>query len=206
MTVQAQAAAYPIQLVLPKEREVNRWWGLLWFGMLVRMILAIPHFVILMVLAICFGLGMIVVWIPILIFGRAPSWWCSLVGEFLQRSTRVGAYVLLFPGGYPPLGFGEPGPVDLSIETGDRSLNRLWGIPYFGFMVRYIVLIPQLIVMFVLAIAVYIVILVFWIPILINGRYPNLAMRIIGVYLQYNARVSGYMLFLPVPYPPFDFG
>jgi len=26
-----------------------------------------------------------------------------------------------------------------------------------------------------------------------------------GVVLNYGTRISGYMLFLPVPYPPFDF-
>jgi hypothetical protein len=49
------------------------------------------------------------------------------------------------------------------------------------------------------------VVLLVWIPILANGRYPDLGMKIVGVYLQYAARVQGYALMLPVPYPPFDF-
>jgi hypothetical protein len=44
--------------------------------------------------------------------------------------------------------------------------------------------------------------LVVWIPILINGRYPDLGMKLMGWFLRYNARVSAYAALLPVPYPP----
>jgi hypothetical protein len=198
----ATVSNYPISVSLPQGREVNRWWGLLWLGMLVRAILAIPHFIVLFVLAILMGLGLYIVWIPILINGKVPALWCKIVSELINRETRVSAYVLLFPGAYPPLGMGESGPVGVSIDNGDRAINRLWGIPFFGMMARFIVVIPQFIVLVVLGIVLYLVMLVLWIPILINGRYPEMAMKIVGMYLKYNARVSGYASLLPVPYPP----
>ena len=198
----AAASTYPITVTLPEEREVNRWWGLLWFGMLVRSILAIPHMIVLMVLGLLMGLGLYIVWIPILINGKAPALWCKIVKEIVARETRVSAYVLLFPGAYPALGWGEAGPVAVAIDEGDRSINRWWGIPLLGILARLIVVIPQLIVLFVLGIVIYLVMLVLWIPILINARYPELAMKLVGMYLKYNARVSGYASLLPVPYPP----
>ena len=201
----AGGSGYPVALVLPQERELSRWWGLLFLGMFVRGILAIPHIVILMVLGLVASLVALVVWIPILVNGRVPSLWCSLMTEILHRSVRVSAYVMLFPGGYPAMGFGEPGPVDLSVDAGDRRIGRWWGLPFVGLMARFIVLIPQLIVVQILGVALYVVMLVLWIPILMNGRYPELAMKIAGVYLQYSMRVSAYASFLPVPYPPFDF-
>jgi hypothetical protein len=199
---QTSAAGYPVQLTLPEDREVNRWWGLLWFGMFVRSILAIPHLIVLWILSIVFGIGLYIVWIPILIFGKSPQLWCTIVGEFVKRNARVSAYVLLFPGGYPPLGMGEAGPVDLKMDFGDRSLNRLWGIPGIGMFVRFIVVIPQLIVAAVLGIVLYVLILVLWIPILVNGRYADQILKFVGIYLQYSSRVLAYLLLLPVPYPP----
>jgi hypothetical protein len=198
----ASGSGYPIQLALPQERAVNRWWGLLWFGMLVRSILAIPHLIVLAILGLLLGLGLYIVWIPILIFGKTPKLWCTIATELLQRSARVCAYIFLFPGGYPALGMGASGPVDLTVNVGDRNINRLWGIPFHGMIVRFIVLIPQWIVLFVLSIVLYVVTLVLWIPILVNGRYAELAMSLVGKYLQYSSRVSAYAFLLPVPYPP----
>jgi hypothetical protein len=198
----ADASTYPILVSLPQEREVNRWWGLLWLGMLVRAILAIPHLIVLMVLTLLVGLGSLIVWIPILVNGRVPALWCKVVGEAIARQTRVNAYLYLFPGGYPALEMGGEGPVAVSIDNGDRSINRWWGIPIIGMLVRWIVLIPQAIVLYVLSLIVSLVGLVIWIPILVNGRYPELGMKLVGMYLKYSARVSGYGAFLPVPYPP----
>ena len=128
----AAASTYPITVTLPEEREVNRWWGLLWFGMMVRSILAIPHMIVLFVLGLLVGLGLNIVWIPILINGKVPALWCKIVKEVIARGTRVSAYVFLFPGAYPALGWGEAGPVAVAIDEGGRSINRLWGIPLLG--------------------------------------------------------------------------
>jgi len=47
--------------------------------------------------------------------------------------------------------------------------------------------------------------LVLWIPILVNGKYPGWAVSLFGNVIRYGARVEAYLLFLPVPYPPFWF-
>ena len=201
----ASSSTSPVQLQLPQERELNRWWGLLWFGMFVRYILAIPHLIILFVLVVAWYISMLILWIPILITGRVPGIWNTIGSELIKRAARVSSYILLFPGGYPALGMGQPGPVDLQVNLGDSSMNRLWGIPFFGLMARVIVLIPQLIVMYVIGIVAGVVGFFVWIPILLNGRYPDIAMKIIGLFIRYESRVLAYMLFLPVPYPPFDF-
>jgi hypothetical protein len=203
--MEAAAPAYPVGVTLPQERALNRWWGLLWFGMFVRYILAIPHFIVMAVLGIALYLGAIIVWIPILIYGRVPALWIKLAGELINRGTRVGAYGALFPGSYPALGMGESGPVAVRIDVVDPAINRLWGIPLFGMLARFIVLIPHFIILYALSFVAGLVTLVVWIPILRDGRYPDLGMRLQGIYLQYSARVFAYAALLPVPYPPFDF-
>lgn len=70
-TAQATATAsfgggpeYPVRIELPREREENRLWGLLWFGMAVRAILAIPHAIVLFVLGLCLYVVFLIGWIP----------------------------------------------------------------------------------------------------------------------------------------------
>lgn len=203
--MQSSGGGYPIEMAVPQERELNRWWGLLWFGMLARVILAIPHLIFVMVLGIVLYVGMIVVWIPILIFGRVPGLWNTIATELLKRSTRVSAYVYLFPGGYPALGMGATGPVDLQVNLGDTSINRLWGIPFIGVLVRLIVLFPHWLILSALGGVMSVITFLVWFPILMNGKYPDIAMRFAVMYLRYQARILAYALLMPVRYPPFSF-
>jgi D-xylose transport system permease protein len=198
----ADSTAHSISVSVPQGREMNRWWGSLWFGTIVRGILAIPHIIALMVLGVVVALGSLIVWIPILINGKVPALWCKIAGEILNRSTRVSAYLLLFPGAYPALEMNASGPVRVEVNVGDRSINRPWGIPIVGMLARSFVLIPQYVVLMVLGIVVSVLMLVVWIPILINGRYPQSVMKLMWIYLNYSARITGYALMLPVPYPP----
>ena len=204
--MQTSSPDYPIQLALPEGREINRWWGLFGLGQVARFLLCIPHLLVLIALGIAVMLGSLIMWIPILLFGRVPTLWCRLGTEIITRSARVSAYFLyLFPGDYPALGAGEAGPLEVQIKAGDTSINRLWGIPFFGAFARFVVLIPHLVVLGVLGTVTQFIAAFVWIPVLINGRYPEIAIKVVGLTLRYQARVTAYLLMLPVPYLPFDF-
>jgi hypothetical protein len=195
---------YPVQLTLTDEREINRLWGIPFVGVFVRMILAIPH--MLGIMSIGLYIWLLLGWIPILLLGRQPSLVVKFLTEYLHRAFRVAGYaIMLLPGGYPPLEPGAPTPVDLKIDVEGRSLSRLWGIPFVGLFVRYIVLIPHLIVLMILGIVVYISFIVLWIPILLMGKYPNAFASFYTGVFRYGARVAAYLFLLPVPYPPFSF-
>jgi hypothetical protein len=196
---------YPVQVSVTSEREINRLWGIPLVGVFVRAIMAIPHMIILWLLALGMIVWFIVGWIPILLLGRQPAIAVKLLTEIIQREMRVMGYVVfLLPGGYPPLEPGAPTPVDTKIDVEGRSLNRLWGIPLLGFYARIIALIPHLIVLGILAIVVYISFLVLWIPILVTGKYPEAFASFYTGYMRYSARIAAYILLLPVPYPPFS--
>ncbi len=196
---------YPVQLTVTDEREINRLWGIPFVGVFVRMIMAIPHLIVLAIMGIVLYIWVLLGWIPILLLGRQPSLVVKFLTELIHRSMRVAGYVyMLLPGGYPPLEPGAPSPVDVKIDVEGRSLSRLWGIPFFGIFVRYIVLIPHLIVLAILGIVVYVSFIVLWIPILLMGKYPNAFASFYAGFLRYAARVLAYLLLLPIPYPPFS--
>ncbi len=194
MAYAAPAGGYPVQVTVTDQRDLSRWWGIPFFGNLVRWILAIPHLVVLGVLGILLNIWFFLGWIAILLTGRVPGIAVRLMTEYIQRGARVGAYIgFLMPGGYPPLAPGGTTPVDVR------------GIPVFGLLVRLLVLIPQFLVLSVLGLVVGLSLVVLWIPILLTGRYPGWAISLYGALFRYGTRVAAYMVFLPVPYPPIWF-
>ncbi|HTC86480.1 MAG TPA: DUF4389 domain-containing protein, partial [Candidatus Acidoferrum sp.] len=89
--------------------------------------------------------------------------------------------------------FGEP--VDVTFTHGE-SINRLWGIPILGFVVRCIFIIPHAIVLWLLGIVVGLTLLVSWIPVLVSGRQARWVVSIVGGYIRYSIRVGSYLFFL----------
>jgi hypothetical protein len=208
-TAQAPAASrggYPVQVIVTDERELNRLWGIPVFGQLVRGFLAIPHIVVLQVLGFVTCIWFLVGWIPILLNGRVPAIMVKPLIEYIHRGNRVAGYAMfLMPGEYPPLEPGVPGPTDVEFDLESLEINRLWGIPFVGLIVRILCVLPQLIVLSFAAILIVLSLFVLWIPILVSGRYPEWAVSLYGSFLRYGARVQAYILLLPLPYPPLWF-
>ncbi len=93
-------------------------------------------------------------------------------------------------------------PVNVSYDR-EAPINRLWGIPFIGQLVRWVLLIPHFLVMFLLAIVAAIQLLVAWIPVLILGRFPGWGYRWTGGLLAYSQRVQAYAMLMTSTYPPF---
>lgn len=198
-------SGYPVHLTIDRDQSINRLWGIPFFGLVVRWILLIPHWLILAVLGFITGLTLLISWIPVLFLGQLPAALFSLYVMTYRWGVRVVAYAVLMTDAYPPFSLDSPYGVDLIVEP-RSSINRLWGIPFFGLLVRELLLIPQAIVLFFLGIAVYVVMLVIWIPVLVNGRFPQVGYDLFGGYLRLTSRVSLWILLMPMPYPPFGPG
>ena len=115
-------------------------------------------------------------WIPVLVNGRQAEFVYTIIGGYLRLGTRVGGYVLLMTGRYPPFGPGGEHTIDLTFDETEEQ-NRLWGIPLIGLMVRWILLIPHLIVLFFIGIMLGFISLITWIPVLVNGRTADWVVR-----------------------------
>jgi hypothetical protein len=93
-------------------------------------------------------------------------------------------------------------PVRVSVAP-DEGQNRLWGIPILGIIVRSIMVIPQAIILLVVGFVVWVLTLVSWIPVLLNGRMAGWYYEVAGGYLRLSARMSLYVALVTGRYPPF---
>ena len=198
--------AYPVNVSYDRAARINRLWGIPALGYIVRAILLIPHFILLWLIGILAALMTLVTWIPVLLLGRFPGWGYRWIGGLMGWATRVQAYLGLMTPTYPPFSLsGEGHPVSVRFDEGVR-INRLWGIPVLGVLIRAILLIPHFIVIWLLAILVAFLWLFTWLPVLVLGRQADVVYTVIGGWTRWYFRVIAYLMLMVDRYPPFSLG
>jgi hypothetical protein len=198
--------AYPVNVSYDRGASINRLWGIPIVGQMVRWFMLIPHFFVLLLVAFVAALMMLVSWIPVLILGRFPGWGYRWIGGMMAWWTRVQAYYQLLTPTYPPFSLsGEFHPVSVRFDEGVR-INRLWGIPLLGILVRGILLIPHFIVLMLLSFVVSILSIFMWVPVLFLGRQADLMYTLVGGFTRWGFRVGAYLFLMVDRYPPFSLG
>jgi hypothetical protein len=167
---------------------------------LVRIILVIPHLVVLAVLGIAAYLVAIVGWFGALFTGRLPGFAADFLAGYLRWQTRVSAYAFLLTGDYPPFSLADADyPARVAVQPG--RLNRL------AVLFRIFLLIPCGIVQAILSYgALTIFQLVSWVLALITGRLPDPVYQAMAAVLRYQARTLGFAWMLTSAYPAALFG
>jgi hypothetical protein len=195
------AGGYPLRLFIdPAKSSMNRLWGIPYFGVLARAILAVPVYLVVVLLGIAVYLTVFVSWIPVLFTGKQAGWVYALFGTYFRWAWRVTAYLLLLVGGYP---ISDDSGARIELDR-NQHFNQLWGIPFLGPWVRGFLLIPHLIVLFFLSIVVGFLLLVSWIPVLINGRQAKPIVDWMAGFVRWYMRVAAYLALVVSPYPPFS--
>lgn len=160
-----------------------------------RFLLAVPHFVWLLLWGIAVFLALIANWFATLVRGRSPQGLHRFLAAYLRYQTHVLAFLLLVANPFP--GFtGKPGtyPVDLEIDGPERQ-NR-WETAFRG-----ILAFPALLLVSALASAAYVAAMYSWFHGLFTGCVPR-GLRNLGAYqLRYQAQVYGYVYLLTSRYP-----
>jgi hypothetical protein len=198
--------AYAVNVSYDREARINRLWGILWLGQTIRAILLIPHFIVLVLLVMVAAIQTLVTWVPVLLLGRFPGWGYRWIGGLMAYSIRMQAYFYLLTPTYPPFSLsGEEYPITIRFDEGVR-INRLWGIPILGILVRGILLIPHFIVLWFLGILVGFLAIVLWIPVLFLGRQADLMYTLVGGTTRWWLRVVAYLMLMVDRYPPFSLG
>jgi hypothetical protein len=198
--------AYAVNISYDRAARINRLWGIPIVGQLIRWVLLIPHYIVLFLIGLVAFLQFLVTWIPILLLGRYPGWGYRWTGGMLAYWERVVAYANLMTPTYPPFALSsDTYPVSVRYDEGVR-INRLWGIPILGYVVRSIILIPHYILLWLLGFVVFFLLLFMWVPVLILGRQSDLMYTMVGGFYRWSLRVTAYFLMMVDRYPPFSLG
>lgn len=189
-------AEYPIRLDVDAVRSQNR------LTVFFRLLLAIPHLIVMALLGIAVAVIYLIAWFAILFTGSYPAGMLRFTIGFWRWSVRVMGYYLLLTDSYPPFSLDdEPDfPVRLSVDERIENRNRLttfWPI-------RFILAIPHLLILGVLNYAVSVVVIIAWFAALITGSVPAGLHNFLTGYLRWYGRAYGYLYLLVDDYPPFS--
>jgi len=204
--------AYPVQFSIDyPDRELNR------VTTAFRIIVAIPIAIVLATVTGGPNFGWIdrdaaypvivggggILFIPpllmILFRQKYPRWWFDWNLNLVRFENRVLAYLFLLRDEYPSNDEEQAVRLDFPYPDARNDLNR-W-LP----LVKWLLAIPHVILLFFLAIAAFVVIIISWFAILFTGRYPQGLFDFIVGVMRWGNRVQGYALILITDrYPPFS--
>ncbi len=189
---EAPAPGYPAQFDVEYPDELSR---LLIF---IKFLLAIPHLLILYALSGVLSVITIIAFFAVLFTTRYPEGLFKIAVGVMRWQANVYAYILLLRDEYPPFSW-EAGeyPVTLEVEYPD-TLNR-W-LP----LIKWLLIIPNLIVFFLVMIVAFLLIFVAWFAILFTGKFPRGMFDFVVGMMRWSLCVNAYTYFMRDEYPPFS--
>jgi hypothetical protein len=181
---------HPIQLVVTDDLKRNR------LTVFFRLILFIPHYIVLYLWGIVAGIAVIIAWFAAVITGRVPAGLHNFLASYLRYTTHVWGYMSILADPYPPFSGSTSYPVDLLVAPAEPQSR--WKTFF-----RIILAIPALIVTYALDILHAVITLLGWFAALALGRMPK-GLRDTGAWtLRVTMQTQGYMYLLTDKYPQF---
>jgi hypothetical protein len=169
----------------------------------VHWLLAIPLFIIAYVLRLVTGVLVFVGWFIALFTGELPVGIGDFAAGYYRYLWRAYSFAWFLRDTYPPfgpaLGYQDPGGDEARFEVVRGS-----GLSRLSVLFRIILVIPQLFVIFFLAIALYLVMIVGFFAVLITGRWPEGLREFVVGASRWILRVDAWFYLLADPYPPFS--
>ncbi|MYA19980.1 MAG: DUF4389 domain-containing protein [Chloroflexi bacterium] len=182
---------YPVTFDVAYPESPNRWL------ILIRWLLAIPHYIVLSLLSILAGVVWVISFFTILFARTYPDSLYSFMVGVHRWNANLGAYIL-FHDRYPPFSMGESDYEGVTFAVERPDFNR-WLV-----LIKWLLMIPHAIVLYFLSIIAMIAAIALVLAVLFTGRYPRgLFDFLVGVG-RWNARVNAYATFLVDRYPPFS--
>jgi hypothetical protein len=183
---------YPINLKIEYPETSNK------ATALIRLVLIIPIILILALISSSSEALSLAVVLLILFREKYPKWWFDWIVGINKFAYRIVAYGLLMRDEYPSTDDDQAVQVDIPYPDVKKDLNR-W-MP----LVKWILVIPHLIVLLFIFIAVVVCSVFAWFAILFTGRYPKDIFNFVEGFLRWSLRVNAYAFILITDeYPPF---
>ncbi len=185
---------YPVNLKIDYSEKSNK------LTALFRLVLIIPIILTLSLIAPAEAFS-IAIALMILFREKYPKWWFDWNIGITKFIYRIAAYGLLLRDEYPSTDEDQAIQVDLPYPDVKKDLNR-WKP-----LVKWILVIPHIIVLIFIFIAVVFCTFFAWFAILFTGRYPRGIFDFVEGFLRWSLRVNAYAFLLTTDqYPPFRLG
>ncbi len=189
--------AYPAQLGFTGPLQVERW------RVVGNPILAIPHLFIASALQGILDTLACVAFIMILFTGNIPRGLFNFMAMIFRYSWRVFSYALFMRENYPAFEF-VPSEADPSADQATFSISYPQNLSRGLIFIKWLLVIPHLVVLAFVALAAAISIIIAWFAVLFTGAWPQgLRDFVIGT-IRWIARVSAYFYLMTDVYPPFS--
>jgi hypothetical protein len=183
---------HPISLIVEDDLRRSR------LTVFFRLILVIPHLLVLGLWGIAVYVLAVVNWFVALIKGELPEGLHGFQATYLRYSTQVLAYYHLVSDPYPPFG-GGPYPIDLSIAPPEKQSR--WTIFF-----RTLLAIPAFILAYALNFVLGLMTFLGWFACMFTGRMPEGMRNLSAFCIRYQMQTTGYMLLLTPRYPTLNMG
>ncbi|QNE78899.1 DUF4389 domain-containing protein [Streptomyces finlayi] len=167
---------------------------------LLRLLLLIPHFLVLFVLYIAAVFAVIFGWFAALVLGRLPGPVFTYLEQYLGYHMRVSASEMLLVDRYPPFALTPPPDYPVQIEVRPTDLNRL------AVLFRVFLMIPAAVVQALATSGWFALSFIWWVITLILGRMPRPLFDATAATLRYQMRLFAYAMMLTPAYPRGLFG
>lgn len=191
-TTTAASQGYPIQYDVAYPDHLSR--GLIF----IKWLLAIPHFIVLYLLTLAWEVVTFIAFFAILFTKKYPAGLFKFAVGVRRWQANVNAYVWLLRDEYPPFSM-DAGQYAVAYDVAYPTELSRWLI-----FIKWLLIIPNLIVMVLFAIVAVLLTIVAWFAILFTGQFPrSLFDFVVGVH-RWSERVNGYLSLFTDQYPPFS--
>ena len=188
MSVPNAVNDHPIRLIVNDDLNRSR------LTVFFRLLLVIPHLIVLALYGIAAEFAVFFAWIAGVFMGRIPDGLHNFIAGYVRYATRVRGYWNLLANPFPPFGNGGSYPIDVEIDA-PTNQSRI------SIFFRILLAIPALILGYVFAIGLNIVGLFGWIVGVITGKMPQ-GLENLGAYcLRWETQTLAYVLLLTNRYP-----
>jgi hypothetical protein len=198
-------SGYPVRLTIERPDKQSRLTNFpLFIGTFIRYVLLIPHLFLLAFFGVLASLVYFLATFAILFTGRYPRGMYDLVAGYMRWSTCVNGYLYHLFDKYPQFS-GTPTdyPATLDFDYPEKS-SRLLNFPFFGIIIRFFLLIPHYLVVWLLGLIAFLVMFLAQFAILFTGAFPGGMHGFVAGVLRWSTRLNAYMQGLTDRYPPFS--
>jgi Domain of unknown function (DUF4389) len=192
------SSSYPLNGEVVCAERVAHW------RPLVNWVLVIPLYLWLAVLGYGAAVVSLAGWFAIIFTGRLPERLGDYLVAVLRYQWRVAAFLFGFIASYPGFpvvaGYVDPGDYPAVLYSARPARRRRVTVVFRAFLV-----IPQLVVLYFVSLAAFVVLVIGWFAVVVTGRWPQGLRSFVIGWMRWTFRVSGYWSLIVDDYPPFGF-